>query len=174
MRTTGFATCLLSGLVMLCAPVTAAELTISVEVPRLNVAEYHRPYVALWLEHPASGTVTSLSVWYDLGLANREGEKWLKDMRQWWRRDGRTLSFPVDGVSGATRPVGTHTLSFTPGESPVGALAEGEYRLLVEASREVGGREVLTLPFSWPAKTSTNVTAEGEHELGRVTLTLTP
>ena len=38
----------LSGL--LAMPAYAAELNLSVEVPQLNVAEYHRPYVAIWLE----------------------------------------------------------------------------------------------------------------------------
>ncbi|WP_111657132.1 DUF2271 domain-containing protein [Isoalcanivorax indicus] len=166
---------ILIGLSML-LPVSslAAELTVSVEVPRLNVAEYHRPYVALWLEHADTGEITSLSVWYDLNLRNREGEKWLKDMRQWWRRDGRSLTFPVDSVSSATRPVGHHTLTFVPGESPLNALPDGDYRLLVEAAREVGGREVLTLPFTWPVSAAHTVEAQGEHELGAVSLTVAP
>ena len=37
-----------SGLLTL--PAYAAELEVSVEIPKLNVAEYHRPYVAIWLE----------------------------------------------------------------------------------------------------------------------------
>ena len=31
----------------LAAPALAAGLDVSVEIPRLNVAEYHRPYVAI-------------------------------------------------------------------------------------------------------------------------------
>ena len=31
-------------------PALAAELAVSIEIPRLTVAEYHRPYVAIWLE----------------------------------------------------------------------------------------------------------------------------
>ena len=29
----------------------AADLIIKVEVPKLDVAEYHKPYVALWIEN---------------------------------------------------------------------------------------------------------------------------
>src|SRR5690606_10447352 len=99
---------LLLPLVLLSAPLAAAELEVSVEIPRLDVAEYHRPYVALWLEKPDQSHVANLAVWYDLKMKNKEGEKWLKDLRQWWRRSGRGLEMPVDGVSGATRPVGQH------------------------------------------------------------------
>ena len=34
----------------------------------------------------------NLSVWYDLKLKDNEGTKWLKDMRQWWRKTGRELT----------------------------------------------------------------------------------
>ena len=149
----------------------AADMTVSIEVPQLNVAEYHRPYVAVWLEHVGSGEITTLSVWYDIDMRDREGEKWLKDMRQWWRRDGRALLMPVDGVSSATRPVGRHTLTFHSGRAPLGDLAPGEYRLMVEAAREVGGREVIDLPFTWPGNTRTD--KDGERELGNVSLVLT-
>ena len=38
----------LSGL--LAVPAYAAQLDLSVEIPQLNVAEYHRPYLAIYLE----------------------------------------------------------------------------------------------------------------------------
>ena len=163
-------------LVILCIlfalPATAKELTISVEIPRINVAEYHRPYTAFWIEH--EGKVTNLAVWYDLEMEDAKGEEWLKDMRQWWRRSGRSLDMPVDGVSGATRAPGKHTLAFTDGEAPLGKLTAGEYTLIVEASREVGGREVLKIPFQWPPTQQQVLNAQGENELGTLSLTLTP
>lgn len=45
------------------------------EIPRLDVAEYHRPYVALWLEKPDQSHVANLAVWYDLKMKDKEGEK---------------------------------------------------------------------------------------------------
>ena len=42
------ATIALCGLIAL--PVQAAEMKVEVNIPRLNVAEYHRPYVAIWVE----------------------------------------------------------------------------------------------------------------------------
>ena len=34
----------------LAMPAYSAELNLSVEIPQLNVAEYHRPYEAVWVE----------------------------------------------------------------------------------------------------------------------------
>ncbi len=160
------------------APAMAAEISVKVEIPRLSVAEYHRPYVAIWLERADQSPVQTLSVWYDVKLKNAEGTKWLKDMRQWWRKAGRDLQMPADGISGATRAPGEHTVTFTDGKAPLGKLPAGEYQLVVEAAREVGGRELLRVPFAWPpegAKSGANsAQAKGQHELGAVTVSLKP
>ena len=156
------------------APVAvAADMAVRIAIPRLAVAEYHRPYVAVWLEND-SGATTTLSVWYDTDMRNNEGTKWLKDMRQWWRKSGREVVMPMDGVSGATRPVGEHTLSFTDKQSPLKGLAPGAYRLRVEAAREVGGRELVDIPFTWPPVKSQQLKASGTSELGAVQLILKP
>ena len=52
--------------------VSAADLQIEIEIPRLDVAEYHRPYVALWIEQD-NQHITDLNVWYDLKMKNNEG-----------------------------------------------------------------------------------------------------
>lgn len=151
-----------------------AILDVSVEIPQLKVAEYHRPYVSIWIEQPGKGVVANLAVWYDIKLKDKEGEKWLKDMRQWWRRIGRELQFPIDGVTGATRAPGTHRLSFTEGSAQLPALPAGKYELVVEAVREVGGRELLRTSFDWPATAAINVSTPGATELVSVTLNAKP
>ena len=154
-------------------PAGAAELVVSVEIPRLNVSEYHRPYVAVWLEG-AGQKVTNLAVWYDVDMKGGEGTKWLKDMRTWWRRSGRELEMPVDGLSGATRPPGKHQLAFAGDKSPVTDLPAGEYTLVVEAAREVGGRELLRVPLQWPPNGPAKADAKGETELASVAVELKP
>ncbi len=165
---------LLLPLFLLSTPLMAADLQVSVEIPRLQVAEYHRPYVAIWLEKTDQSHVADLAVWYDVKMEDKEGEKWLKDLRQWWRRSGRSLQLPVDGVSAATRAVGSHTLSFDDSQVPLKELPPGDYRLVIEAAREVGGRELLRVPFSWPATEQKIHQAQGESELGAISLTLNP
>ncbi|MGQ0799457.1 MAG: DUF2271 domain-containing protein [Pseudomarimonas sp.] len=199
-------------------PADAAGIRVSVAIPPIDVAEYHRPYVAIWIEREDSSVAANLAVWYqqergkprppkpssdksgaekphvekrDAGKPNdaegkasaggnpdggegESGSKWLPDLRQWWRRSGRSASLPMDGVTGATRPVGSHELSFDATEAPLDSLAAGSYRLVVEAAREVGGRELLKIPFQWPPATPTNLSAEGKSELGRIALDLNP
>lgn len=45
---------------------------------------------------------------------------------------------------------------------------------MVEAAREVGGRELVRVPFDWPPAKAERLTARGEHELGAVALDLKP
>lgn len=155
-------------------PALAADLGVKIEIPRLNVAEYHRPYVSIWIEKPDQSFVANLAVWYDMKLRNNEGTKWLKDMRSWWRKSGRDLNMPMDGLSSATRAPGEHSLQFAGAKSPLDQLAAGEYQLVVEAVREVGGRELLRMPFQWPPKAATSADAKGGHELGAVSVQLKP
>ncbi len=161
---------------MLSAPAFAAGLGVNVEIPRLNVAEYHRPYVAVWIERADQSVPATLAVWYDVRTRNAEGEgtKWLKDMRQWWRRTGRELTMPVDGASGATRPAGKHQVNFTEGTAPLPKLPAGSYKLVVEAAREVGGRELVTIPFTWPPAKAETLQAAGSSELGAISVEIKP
>jgi hypothetical protein len=152
----------------------AAEMNLTVQIPTLKVAEYHRPYVAVWIEREDHSVAANLAVWYDVKKADGEGTKWLKDVRQWWRRSGRGQAMPIDGVSGATRPAGQHQLSFTAGKPPLGDLVAGKYELVVEAAREVGGRELQRIPFTWPATSPTHLSAQGSDELGLISLDLNP
>ncbi len=155
-------------------PTSAAELQLKIEIPRLTVAEYHNPYVAVWLENAQRTSTVPLAVWYDVRKANNEGTEWLKDLRQWWRRLGRELRMPIDGVTGATRSPGEHTLIFDDNKPSLAQLPPGEYRLIVEAAREVGGRELLDIPLTWPVKQPAEASASGKSEIGKLTLTLKP
>nr|WP_068877060.1 MULTISPECIES: DUF2271 domain-containing protein [unclassified Phenylobacterium] len=162
-----------TGVAALPAAADAAELAVSVEIPRLSVAEYHRPYVALWIERPDETAVKTLAVWYDTKLAKGEGATWLKDMRQWWRKAGRSLTLPADGVSGPTKAPGKHQVVFTAAQ--LSGLAAGQYNLAVEAAREVGGREVVRVPFSWPPKAGVRpASAQGVSELGAISVSTKP
>lgn len=140
----------------------ASASTVSVTLPRLALAEYKRPYVAGWIEPAAGGPPRSLFVWYDVKKGGNEaGTKWLSDLRSWWRKAGRTLKMPADGISGATRAPGTYTLNL-PND-----LAPGHYVFNVEVARENGGRELVSVPISVP---NPSARASGKSEVGAVTV----
>jgi hypothetical protein len=185
---------------MVAGVASAAEMNIAVELPKLEVAEYHRPYVAMWIEREDQSFVANFSVWYQerkggapAAAAGRArppggaaaagggegggegGTKWLNELRSWWRKNGREqTSFPIDGVTGPTKPAGIQQVKFAGDRAPLASLAPGKYRLVVEAAREGGGREVVRVPFEWPAKSAQSLTGKGTSELGTIALNVSP
>jgi hypothetical protein len=149
-------------------PALAADLTVSVEIPRLSVAAYHRPYVAVWIERPDNTAVRTMAVWYETSNV-AEGKDWLKDMRTWWRRGGRAMTMPADGISSATKAPGRHTVTLA--GARLRDLPAGQYVIVVEAARELGGREVVRVPFRWGGANTARAT--GSTELGAVSVNVT-
>lgn len=144
------------------APAVATAQSVTITIPQMKVAEYHKPYVAVWLEPAAGGPARTLAVWYDVAKrGNEPGTKWLAGLRTWWRKGGRSLNLPANGVSGATRAPGAHRIQLPKG------LNAGAYTLHVEAAREDGGRELVSVPLTIPAK---GARGAGKTELGAVTI----
>ncbi|WP_212742598.1 DUF2271 domain-containing protein [Methylobacillus flagellatus] len=154
------------------ANLMAAEMQIRIDIPAMSVAEYHRPYVAVWIEKPDESIARHVAVWYDQAAAENKGTKWLKDLRLWWRKGGRELQMPMDGMSSATRQVGQHQLRVD--DATLRSLASGEYRLVVEAAREKGGREFVKIPFRLPVSVAAQLQEKGSEELGMIQLSLKP
>ncbi len=159
---------------MLSAPAMAADLSLKLEIPQLNVAAYHKPYVAVWLERADQSVVANLAVLYDVKKKDNGGAKWLKDMRQWWRKAGREAAMPMDGVSGATRAPGEHSISLPGAKAALDKLPAGQYHLVMEAAREAGGREVVRVPFDLPVKGAQTLPAKGKEEIGAIVVQIKP
>ena len=154
-------------------PALSAELTLNVQLPRMDIAEYHRPYLAAWIEKASDQSwAGNVALWYDVKKRDNGGAKWLKEMRQWWRKSGHDVQ-GVDGVSGATRSAGDHVLDLLDSRA-VAALAPGQYEVVVEAARENGGREVVRVPFEWPVRKAASAKARGQGELGTVSIFAKP
>lgn len=149
---------LLSG--ALAAPTMAG--TVTVTIPRQDVAEYHRPYVAIWLEPAGGGATRTVALWYEIRKTGKDaGTRYLADLRTWWRKGGRSMAVPADGISGATRAPGQYAVKLPDDLKP------GHYLLNVEAARESGGRELVTVPLSVPGP---GARAAGRTELGAIAL----
>lgn len=183
--------------ISLLQPLYAEELTVSIEQPRLDASPYHRPYMAVWLENSSRKGVVTLALW-------REQSDWLKDLRQWWRKlgrsgysqghyrieeldsaisdgieaDGNTLNH-LDGITGATRKPGVYSLSFDTKDLIANANAnasakKGEYYLNVEASREEGGRDFIRQKIQLGSGQSLTYEKSGQGELSAIKITITP
>lgn len=133
----------------------ATELELSINLAKQS-GEYHNPYVAAWIENDSGKSVRTLVLW-------REGAKWLKDLRTWWRKVGRRNKALVDGVTSATRPAGDYKLNFAAIDDQDQPLANGNYTLKVEVVRENGGRAIIKQKFSLNGKSqSYQLAATGE------------
>ena len=143
-------------------PLCAAELQISVELPAFEQGPYHRPYVAVWVEDAAEKPVRLIEIW-------REKPDWIKDLRRFWRKTGRSAQALVDGRTGATKGPGTYQLRWDGKDDSGSAVANGQYQLVVEAAREHGGRQLVKQKFNWDGSSVHLKVAPGA-ELGTVEL----
>lgn len=156
------------------SPAAAATLALQLKLPAKNSVAYYRPYVAVWVEKAGTpGMVGPLAVWYDTRLRDDLGKNWLRQLRTWWRSGGEQLQLPADGISGPTRPAGTHTLKFGPAAGLLARLAPGHYQLAVEVAREMGERELLRVPFEWGGPAN-DAQAQGHKELQQISVAIRP
>ncbi|MNE02347.1 hypothetical protein D3C80_948200 [compost metagenome] len=79
------------------------------------------------------------------------------------------MTMPADGVSGPTKAPGRH--SVTVPAARLRNLPAGQYNIVVEAARELGGREVVRVPFRWGA--ANTAAGTGATELGAVRVAVT-
>lgn len=135
---------------------TATASEISLQLPVIETSQYHRPYVAVWVEDAQQQPVKLIALWV-------EKPDWLKDLRRFWRKIGRSDTALVDAVSGATQKPGTYTLYWDGKDNQAQPLAAGQYTLLVEAAREQGGRSLVKQAFTLPAQGAViDIAAQGE------------
>ncbi|MBE0368735.1 MULTISPECIES: DUF2271 domain-containing protein [Pseudoalteromonas] len=118
----------------------SSEIELSINLAK-QTGEYHNPYVAVWIENDEGKSVRTLVLW-------REGAKWLKDIRTWWRKVGRRDSALVDAITSATRPAGDYRLNFKASDDQGKRLENGNYTLKIEVVRENGGRAIIKKKFS--------------------------
>ena len=158
---------LLTSLAALANQPEAKQFHLSVALAEVDDDNYHEPYVAIWLETSDRKPISTLAVWY---RANK-GEKWLKDIRQWWRKAGSHNLDNVDSVTGATKKPGTYLVNWNGLDDSGEVVVDGDYVLHVEAVREKGGREHLRVPITLPLNQTqlSELLASGKSELGDIT-----
>src|SRR5262249_39758492 len=54
------------------------QVTVAVELPKIETGKYRRPYVAVWVEDADGKAVRSLTVWGNAA-------KYQKDLTDWWK-----------------------------------------------------------------------------------------
>lgn len=112
------------------------DLTIKLDIPRLDDPRYRRPYIAVWIEDENKYPVRTVALWF-------QKPKWLEDLRTWYRDDRlRNLTEGTDisaTASSATRAPGAYTLKWDGKDNDGKLVKPGKYTVCVEAAREHGG-----------------------------------
>ena len=150
-----------TSLLFLCTTNAAAQpYDIEIQLAKFTSGEYQRPYVAVWIANDKNKSQQVLQLW-------QERERWLKDLKYFWRRVLRKDPSSIDGVTGATRGPGLHHFSWD-GYGKSGELAAGNYKLCAEVAREHGGHDAKCLPFKHPLKKAQQLKLQGEFTLLRI------
>jgi hypothetical protein len=151
-------------LLLCCASAVAQpELEIQLELPKIETGSYHRPYVAVWIENEQQQPVRLIEAWL-------EKPDWIKDLRRFWRKLGRSEPQLVDARTGATKGPGSYKVRWDGKDEQGKAVAPGTYVLFVEAAREQGGRNLAKQAFKWDGS-AVQVEIKASKELGKIQLT---
>lgn len=155
---------LVAALLLCCGSAMAEQqLEIQVELPKIETGSYHRPYVAVWIENEQQQPVRLVEAWL-------EKPDWIKDLRRFWRKLGRSEPQLVDARTGATKGPGSYKVRWDGKDEQGNAVAAGNYVLFVEAAREQGGRNLAKQVFTWDGS-AVQIEIKASKELGKIKLT---
>lgn len=130
------------------------------EIPDKDVADYERPYIAVWIADADRNLIRILM------LAGDES-RWMEENYYWYRRFGRKAGSLVDAVAGPTRRPGEYELVWDGLDDEGEPVGPGAYVLHIEAAREHGGHQHESLDFSLGDEAFEEAIAPGD-ELGRI------
>jgi len=136
------------------------QLIIQMELPKLKVNPYHKPYVAIWLETLERKYVTTIKLLAD-------DPEWHKDLRQWWRKVSRE-NINIDGVTGATKRPGLVTVNWLGNNELQQPIPAGEYFINIEVAREEGGRDYVRKKITLGK--DTQLLIQGKTEFGNINI----
>jgi thiamine biosynthesis lipoprotein len=143
------------------------EFVVDYEIPQRDATNYRRPYLAIWIAEKGSGA--PLRQLLLLG----DSERWMQEVRTWWRRAGRLDESAVHGIVRPTRRPGSYSVAWDGRDERGHGVPAGEYLLCIEAAREHGERELLELPVRVGGESFT-LRHRGTQEVGRVEVRFAP
>jgi hypothetical protein len=139
----------------------AYELTINLEIARIQDMRARRPYVAVWIEDADKFPVRTVALWF-------QRVRWLPELRAWYRDDrlrAMTEGNDITGsVSSATRPPGKYKLKWDGKDNKGNLVKAGKYTVCIEAAREHGTYQIIRREMDFNG-TPQNVGLPGETEL---------
>lgn len=134
------------------------SVDVGFELPRIDVGNYRKPYVVVWITDADRKLVKML-------LISGQKPDYMADNYVWWRRYGRKEPTMMETMARPTRAPGRYTVRWD-GTDQSGARApQGTYTVNIEAAREHGGHSLQTIEVQLGAKAATGA-ATASDELG--------
>jgi thiamine biosynthesis lipoprotein len=120
------------------------QVSINIDLPKLNVQRYRRPYVAVWIENQKGKPVRSLTVWGN-------APKYWPALPAWWKfnKDDKDL---IKSVTRATREPGKYEVAWDGKDDKGEDVPQGTYVVRVEVHREHGQDLIQTGKIACAAK----------------------
>ena len=110
------------------------ELTVHLELARVDGYRARRPFVAIWIEDKDKSPVRLLALWY-------QKSRYASELKAWWKSD--TLRAAAATVSSATRSPGKYTVRWDGKDNSGKYVKAGKYTVYIEASREHGTYQLI-------------------------------
>jgi thiamine biosynthesis lipoprotein len=141
-----------------------AEFNFEFTIPTLDINDYEKPYVAVWITNDKRQVVKNL-------LLLGKSEQWAQTNKRWWRRSGRHNELLLDGLARPSRKPGQYQLNWDWRDDYGNKVAMGDYQLHIEMSREDG--EVTLASFSFNSNNlPIKQTKAAQGEIGALQLTI--
>lgn len=137
------------------------ELDVSFEIPRIDAANYEKPYIAIWITDENRQLVRTLLV-----LGDRA--RWRESNYIWWRRFERLNPDAVQALARPTRAPGRYDVVWDGRDNEGKLVGQGRYTLTIEASREHGQHSIQTIPLDL-AGAPVEAAGAAQPEIGAVT-----
>jgi thiamine biosynthesis lipoprotein len=141
-----------------------SDFTFDFTIPTLDIDDYEKPYVAIWLTNSKREVIKHLLL---LGTS----EQWAQTNKRWWRKSGRHNELLLDGLARPTRKPGTYQLNWDWYDDYGNLVPTGVYQLHIEASREDGELTLTSFNFN-TNKLPTILKKPAAGELGQLQLTI--
>ena len=108
-----------------------ASFSLDFTIPTLDVDDYEKPYVAIWITDSNRTVIKNL-------LLLGKSEQWAQTNKRWWRKSGRHNELLLDGLARPTRKPGNYQLSWDWRDDYGNTVPEGEYQLHIEVDFRQG------------------------------------
>jgi hypothetical protein len=127
---------------------TGHEVAVAFSYVASGGGRIHNPYVVVWVEDASQNLVRTMSLNFQQG----KGMRWLPDLFTWYDKEqSRVLvggTSVVDTLSAPTKAPGAYRVVWDGKDENGQTVGQGAYTVVIEAARERGPHDIVSVPIS--------------------------